>query len=96
MNRATHTQMPAKPWAVFVCRKMPSPTWLSGSMAIRCAGRSVADVDVNETGEAVVFIALSGLWPDIIGGIGSIGCSYLAGNMSAWFASLFAARASTA
>lgn len=33
MNKATHTQMPARPWAVFVCRKIPSPTWARGSIA---------------------------------------------------------------
>lgn len=34
-NSATHTKALAMPCAVFVCKKMPSPTWLSGSaMAI--------------------------------------------------------------
>lgn len=32
------------------------------TLAIRCAGDIVVDDDI---GEAVVFIALSGLWPDI-------------------------------
>lgn len=34
MKSATHTQIPANPWAVFVCRKIPSAacTNLSGSV----------------------------------------------------------------
>lgn len=34
MKSATHTQIPASPWAVFVCRKIPSAacTNLSGSV----------------------------------------------------------------
>lgn len=34
MKSATHTQIPANPWAVFVCRKIPSAACnLSGSMS---------------------------------------------------------------
>lgn len=36
------------------------------TLGIRCVGESVVDVDIDDTGEAVMFIALSGLWPDII------------------------------
>lgn len=31
--------MPARPWAVFVCRKIPSPTWLNGSLIANAAER---------------------------------------------------------
>lgn len=42
MNSAIHTNTPASPWAVLVCRKIPSPTWLiSGSIASAAGGDSV-------------------------------------------------------
>lgn len=41
MKSATQTAIPASPWQVFVWRKIPSPTWLSGSRARVAAGVSV-------------------------------------------------------
>lgn len=77
MNNATHTQMPARPWAVFVCKKMPSPTWLRGSpmasaavcessvvtlpIKFDCVGVTVVVVVAD-----VEFNAFSGNGPDII------------------------------
>lgn len=70
-NSATHTQMPASPWAVFVCRKIPSPTWLRGStiagafeiaIKVDCVGAVVVDEDVID--EMVELNTLSP--PDIV------------------------------
>lgn len=43
MKSATQTAIPASPWHVFVCKNIPSPTWLSncGSIARAAAGDSV-------------------------------------------------------
>lgn len=51
--------MPARPCAVFVCKKMPSPTWLSGSIgADICWGGAIKFnfivVGVATAGDAVV------------------------------------------
>lgn len=70
MKSATHTQIPANPWAVFVCRKIPSAACnLSGSMssgplcvcsvvtlAIRfdCVGTTVVEVVVEMMAAVIV------------------------------------------
>lgn len=69
MNSATHTAMPASPWHVLVCRKIPSPTWLSrtGSIASAAAGPSVIvcsrstkfDVDLLMASDDMLWIASS-------------------------------------
>lgn len=43
-NNATHTQAPAMPCAVFVCKKMPSPTWLNGSAIAKAAADDISVV----------------------------------------------------
>lgn len=72
-NSATHTHMPARPWAVFVWRNIPSPTWLRGSLIASAAecDSSVVTLAIDCVGAVVVVVVAvefntSGDGPDII------------------------------
>lgn len=65
-NSATQTHTPASTWAVFVCKKMPSPTWLSGSMANAAADEisvdtlaMVDDLFVAVVAAAIIFATVA-------------------------------------
>lgn len=69
MNNAKNTQTNERPLAVLVCKKIPSPTWLNGSMPCAKLDATVlitvgTVVDANE--DAVEFSTLFGATPDII------------------------------
>lgn len=70
MNNAKNTQINERPLAVLVCKKIPSPTWLNGSMP--CAKLdatvliTVGKFVVDENGDAVELATLFGAAPDII------------------------------